>query len=93
MCDRDGSNPTAAAHTRFGSEIVANNICPKSCEPDGSELLLCGSISFVYDLWGGLKEQGIFEEKRYTEIFFSHLRTFKLTPSSSASSLGGNLKY
>ncbi len=48
------------------TDIISN------CEPEGSEFLICGSISFVRDLWRGLKENGVREEKIYTEAFFSH---------------------
>ncbi len=37
-----------------------------------SEFLLCGSISFVRDLWRGLRNGGVAEERLYTEAFFSH---------------------
>lgn len=36
------------------------------------EFLICGSISFVRDLWRGLRDAGIAEERLYTEAFFSH---------------------
>ncbi len=36
------------------------------------EFLICGSISFVSDLWKDLKKMGIPEEAIYTEAFFSH---------------------
>ncbi len=36
------------------------------------EFLICGSISFVSDLWKGLRKWGIPEEAIYTEAFFSH---------------------
>lgn len=37
-----------------------------------TEFLLCGSISFVRDLWRELRAQGVPEESIYTEAFFSH---------------------
>lgn len=37
-----------------------------------TEFLLCGSISFVRDLWRDLRANGVPEEKIYTEAFFSH---------------------
>ena len=36
------------------------------------EFLLCGSISFVRDLWRDLRANGVPEESIYTEAFFSH---------------------
>ena len=36
------------------------------------EFLLCGSISFVRDLWRDLRAEGVPEETIYTEAFFSH---------------------
>lgn len=36
------------------------------------EFLICGSISFVRDLWRGLKERGVPEDAMYTEAFFSN---------------------
>ena len=36
------------------------------------EFLLCGSISFVRDLWRDLRTEGVPEEAIYTEAFFSH---------------------
>lgn len=36
------------------------------------EFLLCGSISFVRDLWRDLRHSGVPEETIYTEAFFSH---------------------
>ena len=37
-----------------------------------AEFLLCGSISFVRDLWRDLRAAGVPEETIYTEAFFSH---------------------
>lgn len=36
-----------------------------------AEYLICGSISFVRDMWRGLREAGIPEECLYTEAFFA----------------------
>lgn len=36
------------------------------------EFFLCGSISFVREMWIGLRENGVPEEVIYTEAFFSH---------------------
>lgn len=38
----------------------------------GREFLICGSISFVSDIWKGLRAGGVPEEMIYTEAFFSH---------------------
>jgi ferredoxin-NADP reductase len=35
------------------------------------EFFICGSISFVRDMWKGLKLAGIPEENLYTEAFFA----------------------
>ena len=34
------------------------------------EFLICGSISFVRDIWKALRDQGISEDYIYTEAFF-----------------------
>lgn len=34
------------------------------------EFLICGSISFVRDIWKGLRDQGVPEHHIYTEAFF-----------------------
>lgn len=34
------------------------------------EFLICGSISFVRDIWKALRDQGISEDALYTEAFF-----------------------
>ena len=38
----------------------------------GREFLVCGSISFVSEMWKGLRAEGVPEELIYTEAFFSH---------------------
>lgn len=38
----------------------------------GREFMICGSISFVGDIWRGLRAAGVPEELIYTEAFFSH---------------------
>jgi 3-ketosteroid 9alpha-monooxygenase subunit B len=35
------------------------------------EFYICGSISFVRDMWNGLKKEGVPEEMIFTEAFFS----------------------
>ena len=39
---------------------------------DEREFLMCGSISFVRDMWRGLRAHGVSEVAIYTEAFFSH---------------------
>ncbi len=41
-------------------------------EAPNPEFLICGSISFVRDLWRELQKAGVAEECIYTEAFFSH---------------------
>ena len=47
-------------------DIIAN------CRPERAEFFVCGSIPFVRDIWRGLKDQGIPEDRICTEAFFSH---------------------
>lgn len=37
-----------------------------------AEFMLCGSISFVRDMWKGLRSAGVAEERIYTEAFFTN---------------------
>lgn len=39
--------------------------------PNKTEYMICGSISFVRDIWKNLKEAGVSEYNIYTEAFFS----------------------
>jgi ferredoxin-NADP reductase len=39
---------------------------------ESAEFMLCGSIAFVRDLWRGLRDAGISEERMYTEAFFTN---------------------
>ncbi len=41
-------------------------------QPKETEVFICGSISFVRDMWKGIKNEGVPEESIYTEAFFSH---------------------
>ena len=52
--------------------MSAERVLPLVREPKRSEFMLCGSISFVRDLWRGLRSAGIPEEKLYTEAFFTN---------------------
>ena len=52
--------------------ISAKVILESLKETKNTEFLLCGSISFVRDLWRDLRAEGVPEEAIYTEAFFSH---------------------
>jgi len=52
-----------------GRRMTAQDLCDASHAQ--SEFFLCGSVSFVGDMWKGLRELGVPEEKIYTEAFFS----------------------
>ncbi len=39
---------------------------------EAREFMICGSISFVGDIWKKLRAEGVPEEAIYTEAFFSH---------------------
>ncbi len=41
-------------------------------ELEKTEFMLCGSISFIRDMWQGLRASGIGEERIYTEAFFTN---------------------
>lgn len=53
---------------RINAKIILESLKDEK----GVEFLLCGSISFVRDLWRDLRAAGIPEETIYTEAFFSH---------------------
>ena len=55
-------------NSRINAKIILESL--GSAQP--AEFLLCGSISFVRDLWRDLRAAGIPEENIYTEAFFSH---------------------
>lgn len=44
----------------------------EDCSIERSEFFICGSISFVRDIWKNLKNHGVNEDRIYTEAFFSH---------------------
>jgi ferredoxin-NADP reductase len=55
--------------------FVKGRIHPKEVvtslsKDQNKEFLICGSISFVKDMWKGLREQGVPEHHIYTEAFF-----------------------
>ncbi len=55
------------------AEYKVGRIVPENIQNDqDTEYLICGSISFVRDMWDGLRKNGIKEEYIYTEAFFSH---------------------
>ncbi len=58
---RQGNLPFAAHATR---------IVPASCVQPGAMYLLCGSVSFVRDMWQGLTAGGVAPEHISTEVFF-----------------------
>lgn len=51
--------------------ISAGDLFTEFKQDPTSEYLICGSIQFVRDMWKGLKEQGVPEDRLYTEAFFS----------------------
>lgn len=56
----------AAARRMHADDVIERS------RPEYSEFFICGSISFVRDMWRDLRKNGIPEEKIYTEAFFSH---------------------
>lgn len=65
---RDEQTPKEMFRGRIRAPIILETI---GDAPD-PEFLICGSISFVRDLWRGLRNAGVAEERLYTEAFFSH---------------------
>jgi len=65
---REPSSSSDMTYRRITGDDITSLI------PDVSrcEFFLCGSISFVRDLWRNLRSIGIPEEYLYTEAFFSH---------------------
>mgnify|MGYP001567444961 FL=1 len=64
---REHADPPA-----INGRINAKTILESLGDAQPAEFLLCGSISFVRDLWRDLRAAGVPEEKIYTEAFFSH---------------------
>ena len=56
----------------INGRISARSILNELKDEKNPEFLLCGSISFVRDLWRDLRAAGVPEETIYTEAFFSH---------------------
>ncbi|MEI6494625.1 MAG: FAD-dependent oxidoreductase [bacterium] len=60
------TDPPAAEERRIDWEMIHKH----SGEADGKEYFICGSISFVHDLWQKLKRGGVKEEHIFTESFY-----------------------
>lgn len=65
---RDGNAPAGMARGRVSAEQIVRAVG----DAHDPEYFICGSISFVRDLWRGLKAAGVSEDRLYTEAFFSH---------------------
>ncbi|MEK7612982.1 MAG: FAD-dependent oxidoreductase, partial [Patescibacteria group bacterium] len=65
---RDAEAPAYALHRRMN----AGDILPGIANPEHTEFLLCGSISFTRDLWRELRAKGVRQDAMYTEAFFSN---------------------
>lgn len=60
-------------HTeRISGEFILKKIGEDFPLKQQKEFLLCGSISFVRDLWKSLHDLGVPQDQLYTEAFFSH---------------------
>ena len=49
---------------------LAQRICPSDYIQDGARYLLCGSVTFVRDMWRELTDCGVAPEHISTEVFF-----------------------
>jgi len=58
--------PEGMKKGRINIPIILNSL-EKTTD---KEFLVCGSISFVRDIWKALRDQGISEDRIYTEAFF-----------------------
>lgn len=56
----------------INSRININSIMEKTPHVDLNEYFICGSISFVRDIWKDLRKVGVPEDLIFTEAFFSH---------------------
>lgn len=65
---REDELPAGVTCGRMSAEAVAR----RAAEASDPEFFICGSISFVRDLWRGLRSAGVGEDRLYTEAFFSH---------------------
>ena len=57
---------------RITPSFIVKEIKNSFSDDSKNEYFICGSIAFVRDMWDGLRELNIEEEKIYTEAFFSH---------------------
>jgi ferredoxin-NADP reductase len=64
---REKSLPCPIIQGRMDASAILRDLAHGS----ESEFLLCGSISFVRDMWRDLRSNGVQEEQLYTEAFFS----------------------
>ena len=64
---REKDTPRPIIQGRMNADTIVRNV-PHHAE---NEFLLCGSISFVRDMWRDLRDKGVPEEQLYTEAFFS----------------------
>ena len=65
---REERLPMGVTRGRISAEAVVRALG----ETPDPEFFICGSISFVRDMWRDLKSAGINEDRLYTEAFFSH---------------------
>jgi ferredoxin-NADP reductase len=64
---REEHVPEGVTKGRMSAEAILKKM---GNAPD-PEFFICGSISFVRDMWKGLKTAGVEEERLYTEAFFA----------------------
>jgi ferredoxin-NADP reductase len=64
---REENLPEGVTKGRMSAEAILKAV---GDAPD-PEFFICGSISFVRDMWKGLKLAGVEEERLYTEAFFA----------------------
>ena len=57
-------------HTTRIQGALAQRICPSDYIQDGARYLLCGSVTFVRDMWRELTDCGVAPEHISTEVFF-----------------------
>ena len=61
-----------ASHRNATPRRIQSGDIITNCRPEHAEFFICGSIPFVRDIWRGLKDHGIAEDRICTEAFFSH---------------------
>lgn len=64
---REPGSRIDATYRRMAAEDILS-----TATADTAEYLICGSISFVRDMWRNLRSAGISEDRLYTEALFSH---------------------